>query len=84
MIVRAFKRKAVTAMVAVSAVGGLLAGCSSSSADNDAEKTGDGSQNKVIGASEGPSAAPSTLATGMGSDNDTDGTFPRTVTHFEG
>ena len=84
MTVRAFKRKAVTAVAAVSVVGGLLAGCSSSSADNDAEKTSEGSQNKVIGASEGPAAAPSTLATGMGSDTDTDGTFPRTVTHFEG
>ncbi|UXX95164.1 hypothetical protein N7U49_30370 [Streptomyces sp. AD2-2] len=62
----------------------MLAGCSSSSADNNAEKSGDGRQNRVIGASEGPSAAPSTLETGMGSDTDTDGTFPRTVTHFEG
>jgi len=61
VIVRAFKRKAVTAVAAVSVVGGLLAGCSSSSADNDAEKTGEGSQNKVIGASEGrpPRRAPS-------------------------
>ncbi|MFJ9892188.1 ABC transporter substrate-binding protein [Streptomyces sp. NPDC091280] len=85
---RLFVTKACTVVGAAAVVGGLLAGCSGSSGDNDAE-TGAGShdagaQNKVIGASEGPSAAPSTLATGMGADTATDGTFPRTVTHFEG
>ncbi|MGW1215421.1 ABC transporter substrate-binding protein [Streptomyces sp. NPDC002499] len=72
------------AVVAATVVGGLLAGCSSSdSGDSGTEKKA-GAQNKVIGASEGPSAAPSALAEGMGADPDTDGTFPRTVTHFEG
>ncbi|WP_229713568.1 ABC transporter substrate-binding protein [Streptomyces fuscichromogenes] len=72
-------------MSAVSVVGGLLAGCSSSGGDGDAGSAGaDGTVNKVAGASEGPSAAPSALADGMGSDTGTDGVFPRTVTHFEG
>ena len=77
--------KAMKAVVAVTVVGGVLAGCSSSS-DSEAGsgEKGDGSRNQVIGASEGPSAAPSTLADGMGSDTGTDGAFPRTVTHFEG
>jgi iron complex transport system substrate-binding protein len=74
------------AVLAASVIGGLLAGCSSA-ADSDAKastpKT-DGDRNLVAGASEGPSAAPSTLAEGMGSDQDTDGTFPRTVKHFQG
>ncbi|MFJ8784324.1 ABC transporter substrate-binding protein [Streptomyces sp. NPDC102476] len=76
---------AVKAVVAATVVGGLLAGCSSSSSgtDGSAEKAA-GDRNPVLGASEGPSAAPSALADGMGSDQDTDGTFPRTVTHFEG
>jgi iron complex transport system substrate-binding protein len=67
--------------------GGLLTSCSSAS-DNDAKAAGVEARNPVIGASEGsadgPSAAPSALADGMGSDVDTDGTFPRTVTHFKG
>ncbi|MFL6000819.1 MAG: iron-siderophore ABC transporter substrate-binding protein [Streptomyces sp.] len=76
---------AVKAFVAATVVGGLLAGCSSSSSGTNgtAEKAA-GDRNPVLGASEGPSAAPSALADGMGSDQDTDGTFPRTVTHFEG
>ncbi|WP_405555748.1 iron-siderophore ABC transporter substrate-binding protein [Streptomyces canus] len=76
---------AVKAVVAASVVGGLLAGCSSSSAEtNGTTEKAAGDRNPVLGASEGPSAAPSALADGMGSDQDTDGTFPRTVTHFEG
>ncbi|MFD3584058.1 ABC transporter substrate-binding protein [Streptomyces sp. NPDC058683] len=82
---RASRMKAVLAVSAVSVVGGLLAGCGSSATDNDAGAShADGTVNKVSGASEGPSAAPSALADGMGSDNETDGLFPRTVTHFEG
>ncbi|MCX4764623.1 iron-siderophore ABC transporter substrate-binding protein [Streptomyces sp. NBC_01275] len=69
-------------------VGGLLAGCSTA-ADNDAKSSSsaaksDGDRNLVAGASEGPDAAPSALADGMGADTDTDGTFPRTVKHFQG
>ncbi|MFF7548514.1 ABC transporter substrate-binding protein [Streptomyces canus] len=78
-------RAAVKAVVAASVVGGLLAGCSSSSAEtNGTTEKAAGDRNPVLGASEGPSAAPSALADGMGSDQDTDGAFPRTVTHFEG
>jgi iron complex transport system substrate-binding protein len=76
----------VKAVLAATVVGGLLAGCSSSSpgANGTTEKAA-GDRNPVLGgASEGPSAAPSALADGMGSDQDTDGAFPRTVTHFEG
>ncbi|MCI3272701.1 ABC transporter substrate-binding protein [Streptomyces cylindrosporus] len=72
------------AVLAATVVGGLLAGCSSSGSGGDGEAKADGSRNQVIGASEGPSAAPSALADGMGSDQDTDGAFPRTVKHFEG
>ncbi|MET9455302.1 iron-siderophore ABC transporter substrate-binding protein [Streptomyces canus] len=76
---------AVKAVVAASVAGGLLVGCSSSSAEtNGTTEKAAGDRNPVLGASEGPSAAPSALADGMGSDQDTDGTFPRTVTHFEG
>ncbi|MER6288145.1 iron-siderophore ABC transporter substrate-binding protein [Streptomyces sviceus] len=76
---------AVTAFVAATVVGGLLTGCSSSSSGTaGATEKAAGDRNPVLGASEGPSAAPSTLADGMGSDRDTDGAFPRTVTHFEG
>ncbi|WP_230396278.1 ABC transporter substrate-binding protein [Streptomyces blattellae] len=73
------------ALLAMSLAGGLLAGCSSAS-DNDA-KAAEGARNPVMGASSdtgGPSAAPSALADGMGSDTDVDGAFPRTVRHFEG
>lgn len=79
---RTYKLQAV---LAASVLGGLLAGCSSAS-DNDARTSGTsgGDRNLVAGASAGPSAAPSTLAEGMGSDQDTDGTFPRTVKHFQG
>ncbi|WP_406447275.1 iron-siderophore ABC transporter substrate-binding protein [Streptomyces sp. NBC_01613] len=72
------------AVVAASIVGGLLAGCSTASSGAGDAKKGDGSRNQVIGASEGPSAAPSALADGMGADTEKDGAFPRTVTHFEG
>ncbi|WP_406169379.1 iron-siderophore ABC transporter substrate-binding protein [Streptomyces canus] len=76
---------AVKAVVAATVVGGLLAGCSSSSSGtNGTAGKAAGDRNPVLGASEGPSAAPSALADGMGSDQDTDGAFPRTVTHFEG
>ncbi|WP_406101215.1 iron-siderophore ABC transporter substrate-binding protein [Streptomyces canus] len=76
---------AVKAVVAATVVGGLLAGCSSSSSGtNGTSEKAAGDRKPVLGASEGPSAAPSVLADGMGSDQDTDGTFPRTVTHFEG
>jgi iron complex transport system substrate-binding protein len=74
----------VKVLVAATVVGGLLTGCSSAAgAGTGAGKTA-GERNTVRGASDGPSAAPSALADGMGSDQDTDGTFPRTVTHFEG
>ncbi|MEU9447618.1 iron-siderophore ABC transporter substrate-binding protein [Streptomyces sp. NPDC048277] len=72
-------------MSAVSVMGAVLAGCgSSATGDDDGAGHTDGTVNQVAGASAGPSAAPSTLADGMGSDNHTDGLFPRTVTHFEG
>jgi len=75
------------ALAAAILAGGLLTSCSSAS-DNDAEAAGADARNPVMGASEGasegPSAAPSALADGMGSDVGTDGTFPRTVTHFKG
>ncbi|MFD3836174.1 ABC transporter substrate-binding protein [Streptomyces sp. NPDC058642] len=79
---RAVRMKAVLAAVAI---GGLLVGCSPT---DEGAKKDEGSRSNVIGASEGasegPSAAPGTLAPGMGSDQDADGTFPRTVTHFKG
>lgn len=83
---RAVRMKAVLATVAI---GGLLIGCSSTDSGNTGSSGNSGGGKKrsnVIGggASEGPSAAPSTLADGMGSDQDTDGSFPRTVTHFKG
>jgi iron complex transport system substrate-binding protein len=75
----------VKAVVAATVVGGLLAGCSaSSSGTGGSSEKAAGDRNPVLGASEGPSAAPSALADGMGSDQAADGTFPRTVTHFEG
>lgn len=81
---RAVGMKAVLATVVV---GGLLVGCSSSTdgSGNGAEKE-DGSRSQVIGSAEGdgPSAAPSALADGMGVDTDEDGSFPRTVKHFQG
>lgn len=79
---------AVRAVLASIVVGGLLAGCSSAGSGTSAGKNAAGERNPVLGASagasEGPSAAPSALAEGMGSDQDTDGIFPRTLTHFEG
>ncbi|MPY59067.1 iron-siderophore ABC transporter substrate-binding protein [Streptomyces spongiae] len=67
--------------------GVLLGGCSADSGTGGtAESDGrsDGSRNLVAGASEGPSAAPSALAQGMGSDTTKDGAFPRSVKHFQG
>ncbi|MFG2551683.1 ABC transporter substrate-binding protein [Streptomyces sp. NPDC048581] len=75
------------AVLATAVVGGLLVGCSTSAdgGGSGAEKE-DGSRSEVIGAAggEGPSAAPSALADGMGADTDKDGDFPRTVKHFKG
>jgi len=71
------------AALAAMLVGTLLVGCSPASG-NDAG----GDRNPVIGSSkdadDGPAAAPSALAEGMGSTVAQDGTFPRTVTHFKG
>ncbi|MFE9439519.1 ABC transporter substrate-binding protein [Streptomyces sp. NPDC006602] len=82
------RASAVTAVLAATVVGGLLAGCSSSDGGGESAAKADGARNPVMGASkgatEGPSAAPSALADGMGADPDTDGTFPRTVTHVQG
>ncbi|MDN3029542.1 iron-siderophore ABC transporter substrate-binding protein [Streptomyces sp. S.PB5] len=82
---RALRMKAALATVLV---GGLLVGCSSTDSGNGGSGGTTGAEkqrsNVLGGASEGPSAAPSALADGMGSDQDTDGAFPRTVTHFEG
>ncbi len=79
---------AVKAVLAATVVGGLLAGCSSSDGGDGSAEKADGARNPVMGASagasKGPSAAPSALADGMGADTGTDGTFPRTVTHFQG
>ncbi|MFF4407605.1 iron-siderophore ABC transporter substrate-binding protein [Streptomyces sp. NPDC001404] len=76
------------AVLAVSVVGGLLAGCSSGSGTSGGAPTSErpaaGARNHVAGASEGPSAAPSALADGMGSDAAKDGRFPRTVSHYRG
>ncbi|MDT0434366.1 MULTISPECIES: iron-siderophore ABC transporter substrate-binding protein [Streptomyces] len=76
----------VKAGLAVVVAGGLLVGCSSSDGGSGTEGSGKAAagRNQVIGADEGPSAAPSDLAAGMGSSEAKDGTFPRTVTHFEG
>ncbi|MFI9174175.1 iron-siderophore ABC transporter substrate-binding protein [Streptomyces lincolnensis] len=77
---------AVKAVLAATVVGGLLAGCSSAADSGTGTGTGKaaGERNPVMNSSEGPSAAPSALADGMGADTDTDGSFPRTVTHFKG
>ncbi|MFJ6741180.1 ABC transporter substrate-binding protein [Streptomyces sp. NPDC091279] len=75
----------VKAGLAVVVVGGLLVGCSSSDGGGkEGSGTSDSGRNQVIGASEGPSVAPSELAAGMGSSEAEDGVFPRTVTHFKG
>ncbi|MFD3406837.1 ABC transporter substrate-binding protein [Kribbella sp. NPDC058693] len=70
------------AVLTLALIGGLVAGCSSA-----AGETG-GTRNPVLGASkgsdDGPTAAPSALADGMGSDVGKDGVFPRTVKHFKG
>jgi iron complex transport system substrate-binding protein len=78
------------AVLTVSVIGGLLAGCSSGSVSDsggsgsgDKGASADGSRNFVAGASAGPSAAPSALADGMGT-TVADGVFPRTVGHFKG
>ncbi|WP_247706098.1 ABC transporter substrate-binding protein [Streptomyces liliiviolaceus] len=84
----------VKTVLAVSVVGGLMAGCSASGGSGDSGASGSGGsgsgsgknggdRNLVAGASEGPSAAPSALADGMGT-KAADGEFPRTVGHFEG
>ncbi|NGO08785.1 iron-siderophore ABC transporter substrate-binding protein [Streptomyces sp. HC44] len=75
----------------MSVVGGLMAGCSSGtgtgtgtgSASGDGSNKSGGDRNPVIGASEGPSAAPSALAEGMGT-KAAEGEFPRSVKHFKG
>ncbi|WP_370130831.1 iron-siderophore ABC transporter substrate-binding protein [Streptacidiphilus sp. EB103A] len=74
------------AFLAVALVGGLLAGCSSGDGGGSggSGSATAGTRNLVAGASQGPSVAPSALAKGMGSDQTTDGVFPRTVGHFEG
>ncbi|MFD7156374.1 ABC transporter substrate-binding protein [Kribbella sp. NPDC059898] len=64
--------KTVVCLVAAAA---LLAGCSSAEG---------GTRNEVQGSGDGPTAAPSKLADGMGSDVAQDGVFPRTVKHFKG
>ncbi|GHE04243.1 ABC transporter substrate-binding protein [Streptomyces alanosinicus] len=70
----------------MSVAGGLLVGCGSAGGEGatGGSGTAGGGRHGVIGASAGPTAAPSALASGMGSDTDADGVFPRTVTHFEG
>ncbi|MET9832696.1 iron-siderophore ABC transporter substrate-binding protein [Streptomyces sp. NPDC006385] len=79
------------AALATAVVGGLLVGCSSGSGGGAGGGAGggkkdEGSRSQVIGAAggDGPAAAPSTLADGMGADTDQDGAFPRTVKHFQG
>ncbi|MHA5054297.1 ABC transporter substrate-binding protein [Streptomyces sp. SD15] len=78
------------AVVAVAIVGGLLAGCSSGSGDEDStgssksESSAGSDRNLVAGASEGPSVAPSAVEDGMGAGSAEDGEFPRTVGHFQG
>ncbi|MFE2714363.1 hypothetical protein ACFXKI_20790 [Streptomyces mirabilis] len=77
------------AVLAVAVVGGLLAGCSSGNGDGEdgssqSKGTSSGDRNLVSGASEGPSAAPSAVAAGMGARSPKDAEFPRTVGHFEG
>lgn len=78
------------AVLAVSVVGGLLAGCSSGagagagSASPKNERSSSGNRNLVAGASEGPSVAPSALADGMGAGTAKDGQFSRTVSHYKG
>ncbi|MFC8664933.1 iron-siderophore ABC transporter substrate-binding protein [Streptomyces sp. NPDC057199] len=72
------------AVLAMSVVGGLMAGCASSESGRSSESGGGKSdRNLVAGASAGPSAAPSALADGMGT-KAADGEFPRTVSHFKG
>jgi iron complex transport system substrate-binding protein len=73
----------IKAALAVLLIGGLLVGCSSASGDE-----GAGARNPVLGASkgsdDGPTAAPSALADGMGSNLAKDDVFPRTIKHFKG
>lgn len=74
------------AILAMSVVGGLVAGCSSSGGEeSDGGGSASGGRNPVAGASEseGPSAAPSALAEGMGT-KAAEGEFPRSVNHFKG
>ncbi|QNP70541.1 iron-siderophore ABC transporter substrate-binding protein [Streptomyces roseirectus] len=75
---------ALTTPLVATLIGGiLLTGCSTDSDTTAATQT-PGTVNKVAGAQEGPASAPAALADGMGSNVATDGTFPRTVKHFEG
>ncbi|MGW6280879.1 ABC transporter substrate-binding protein [Kribbella sp. NPDC055071] len=71
------------AALTVVLLAGLVAGCSSAAGDDSKQ-----AQNPVLGASkgsaDGPTAAPSALADGMGSDVAKDGVFPRTIKHFKG
>ncbi|MEU9187932.1 iron-siderophore ABC transporter substrate-binding protein [Streptomyces sp. NPDC048484] len=90
---RVVRTSVVKAVLAVSVVGGLMAGCSASGGSGSSDGSGaSGSgggeggksdRNLVAGASQGPSAAPSALADGMGT-KAADGEFPRTVGHFKG
>ncbi|KND31989.1 ABC transporter substrate-binding protein [Streptomyces acidiscabies] len=75
--------KPTAVLTAALIAGTVLTGCSTDSDGTTDAKT-PGGVNKVAGASEGPAAAPGALAAGMGSDVAKDGTFPRTVKHYEG
>lgn len=68
----------LNAVLAVTVVGGLMAGCATSDSGKSSEGGAGGgknARNPVAGASEGPSAAPSALADGMGT-KAADGEFP--------
>ncbi|WP_416971957.1 ABC transporter substrate-binding protein [Streptomyces sp. 4F14] len=74
-----------TAVLTAALIGGIvLAGCSTGTDGKASDPKTPGGVNKVAGASEGPAAAPSALAAGMGSDVAEDGGFPRTVKHYSG
>ncbi|MFM9615456.1 iron-siderophore ABC transporter substrate-binding protein [Streptomyces sp. V2] len=76
--------KPTAVLTAALIAGTVLAGCSTDSDGATKDAKAPGGVNKVAGASEGPAAAPGTLAAGMGSDVAKDGTFPRTVKHYAG
>lgn len=65
----------LNAVLAVTVAGGLMAGCASSESGKSSEGGDKSARNPVAGASEGPSAAPSALAEGMGT-KAADGDFP--------